>query len=198
MQKLDRTLLASPGVGSRRPSVVEVQQSAKPFTVHDRSRAASRWREQPIPDSLVVSLAVVVRLEFPDRPCQRPLAKQDHPLEAIRLGREYEPLRVRTTVWRSGWNPNELHAVIPEDLFALGRVLRIAIDDEVGATAKKAIVESDPIERGLLHKGGVRSRRRADYLDFPALQAQREQHVVGDETSRRPHLRREEVCCGEG
>ena len=121
----------------------------------------------------------------------------DHPFDALRLRCANEPLGVRTAVRRAQWDANDLHAVIPEDFIELGSELLVAIDDEVRATAKKAVIESDPLERRLFHEGRSWPRRRTDDLYASALQAQREEHVVGDETSRSPHLRREEVCRGE-
>jgi transcriptional regulator with AAA-type ATPase domain len=86
---------------SCRIPVVVAKQSAEPLAaVHlPFPRRAELPLDDPVFQSLVIALPVVVLAELPDRPPQGSLPNQDHPIQALRFDRPHEPLRAGVQIW---------------------------------------------------------------------------------------------------
>ena len=92
-----RNYFAAAAEISRRGAVVIVQHSAQPLAAQHCSRMtrlAFIWHDQPVAETLVVSLAVIVRREFVDRLPQRAFTEEDHPVQAGFLDGSNKALRL--------------------------------------------------------------------------------------------------------
>src|SRR5215471_8121632 len=91
---------------SRRLTIIVVQHSAQPLTALDRSVASAVrlfLHDQPVAQSLVVALPVIMLHEFLDGLPQGAFSKQDDPLQARFLDGSDEAFRVGIQVRRARW-----------------------------------------------------------------------------------------------
>ena len=78
--------------------MVETQHPAEPLDALDRADCRCRTiagLDQPIVDSLVISLPVIMRGVLASSSPKRPFSEEDHPIETFILDRSHEPLGVR-------------------------------------------------------------------------------------------------------
>jgi len=83
-------------------SLVVVQQSAKALTPADPSLASTQRAsvDEPVPEPLMIPLAMVVLDVFGDRAPEMALAERDDPIEAFLLDRPHETFGVGIRVRR--------------------------------------------------------------------------------------------------
>ncbi len=86
--------------------------------------------QQPIADSLVVALGVVVREEFGDRPPRHAPAEEHHLRQALVLDGPHEPLGDGVHVRRAHGGQHGLDPRARQRLAERLGELRVAIDDE--------------------------------------------------------------------
>jgi hypothetical protein len=87
------------GAPPSRPLVV-IQQAAEPDTPTDSALDSSRpaTLDQPIPQPLMIPLAMIVLDEFRHDSSEMALAERQHPIEAFLFNGPHEPLRVRIRI----------------------------------------------------------------------------------------------------
>src|SRR5262249_43001107 len=144
--------------GLRRATVVEVQHPAQPLSTQHRAiavRGLGRPDDQPIVESLMVALDVVVRRELRYRPSQVAFA-EGMVFHKHRLDRQHEPLRVRIQVGTSRGQLEALDARSPQQGVELPREQRVAIVDQVAHPAEGPVDRIPEIARHLLHPASVR------------------------------------------
>ena len=112
MSSLDGTLLGC-------SSVVVPQHPAQAAATFDRADGAAHlvtWLDQPIVESLVVPLGVIVALEFHDRIPQALLSEEDHPLQALGLQAAKEPLQIGIQIRRLQRQADRSHSGLAKNL----------------------------------------------------------------------------------
>ena len=75
-----------------------------------------------------------------------PLPHKHHPIEALRLDRENESLRIRVQIWAPRGQPHRRDTCVAEKLSELSRVERIAVMDQEALPFQEA---ADVIEPSL-------------------------------------------------
>src|SRR5947209_2576697 len=91
---------------SRRGAVVIVQHPAQTLAAPDRSTLISMAfirRDQPVAETLVVSLAMIMRNELVNPFSQRALTEEDHALQAGFFNAAHESLGICIQIRRSRW-----------------------------------------------------------------------------------------------
>ena len=92
------------GIDLRSGAMVEAQHPAGALGAFDDARwgfGANGRLDQPIIDSLMIPLPVIVSGVLASRLSQRPLAEEDHSIETLILDRPNEPLGVRVQIGRT-------------------------------------------------------------------------------------------------
>jgi hypothetical protein len=92
-----------PADESSRDSLVVVQQAAKALTPVDPSLASTQRPtvDEPVPEPLMIPLAMVVLDELRERSSKVALTKQYEPVEALMFDRPHEAFSVRVRIGRS-------------------------------------------------------------------------------------------------
>src|ERR1700722_4788128 len=88
-------------VRARRETIVVVELAAQPLASQDWSTIANHGfdgHDQPVADSLVIALAVLMQNELVNPFAQRGLTEENHTLQAGLLDPAHESLRVRVQI----------------------------------------------------------------------------------------------------
>jgi hypothetical protein len=141
----------------------------------------------------MVPLAMVVSDELGEGAEEATLPEEDQAVEALLPDRAHEALRVGVGIRRPDGHQHDPHAGTLEDLAEAIGPLAIAIADE------NAVAHQEPIDRigqstsRLRHEPAIRGGRRPCHVNPLASEIEHEERVVGEESSRGPHLSGEEV-----
>ena len=122
-----------------------------------------------------------------------PLTQGDDSIQALLLDGPDEPLRMRVAVRRTRRCPNHANARRVEQLLRSAAPLRIPIAQQDPSLAQQAVALTGHMPQALNDECLVRVRRRTDHSHPARVQLQNERGVVRHQSSRRPHLGREEV-----
>ena len=88
--------------GSGRVAVVVVQHAAHalaPLNLPGVAQVARFWTDEPVPQSLMIALGVIMSDEVLNGCAQRLLAEEDHAIQAGLLDAAHKSLRVGVPVW---------------------------------------------------------------------------------------------------
>ncbi len=131
--------------------------------------------------------------EIPDGLVERSPSEENHLLQALRFDGFHKSFSVRIAVWRSCWNLHQLDTVVIQNLFKLGGELRVAVDDHVGRSAEKPIVEGREIKGSLFHEQAIWVGCRTNDVNSASCDLDDKERVDGDKTLSRPHFGCEEI-----
>lgn len=123
------------------------------------------------------------------------LAENNKPIETLPLDPLYPGFREGIRIWTQRRNGPEFEAIGFEDRTELLRELAVPIQDDVcGLVLVWLFVEDHAHVAGLLgHPRAIGVGRHAGDVDTPCVNMDEEQDIVGNRSSQRPDLRREEV-----
>lgn len=99
-----------------RRSLVVIQQATAPLAATNLADASARRvpLDQPIFESLVIPLVMVVIDEVPECAAKMALAKRHQPIKAFVFDRPHEPFGIGVRIGRLKRGLHDLHARIPE------------------------------------------------------------------------------------
>ena len=95
--------------------------------------------DQPIAETLVAPLSMIVLHERANGPTQCRLRKEDHPVKALALDRENESLGVGVEIRRPHRQAHYLRSGLDQQPSELLAVLRIPVEEEVPLPEEKAV-----------------------------------------------------------
>jgi len=130
---------------SRRLSVVELQNAAKPLAHDDApsgSRCASRERNEVV-EALVIALGVVVLDELLHDAPQVTLAERNNMSQALLPDRANEPLGIRVQIRAPRRQAQQVDVHVGEQPLELARVEGIPVDDEVNEAPERPVVSQN-------------------------------------------------------
>ncbi len=131
-----------PADESSRDSLVVVQQPAKALTPTDPSLASTQRAtvDEPVPEPLMIPLAMVVLDEFRGRSSKVALTKRYKPIEALEFDRPHEAFSVRVRIGRL---KRRLH-----DMYARRyRPTAVARPDSTFRLNRRSVCDGRPRER---------------------------------------------------
>jgi hypothetical protein len=157
-----------PADESSRDSLVIVQQAAKALTPVDPSLASTQRAtvDEPVPEPLMIPLAMVVLDEFRERSLKVALTKRYEPIEALVFDRPHEAFSVRVRIGRPKRRLHDMYAGIGQQLSHVLTSLSVSIADQY-ATVAQGPVRYGQRATDLAHEQIIGIRCRPDNLDAP-------------------------------
>ncbi len=102
-------------------------------------------------------------------------------------------VQIRTPGWKYEW----LYMTRFDDRAKRIREFCIAVMDEISTVFKETPFIHSDIPRDLFHPSLIRMRRDPGHLNATALEKDKEQHIVSDQTTRCEHFHGEKVSPSE-
>ena len=180
----------------RGPPFVVVEDSAQPFMALNSGihiDHAVLFLDQPIVESLMIPLGVIVLRVFLHRVPQMPLAQRDDLGKTLGFDRTNESLRMRVQVWASRGKHHWFDPRGFQDLAKRPREQWIAVVDEIARTIQEPIFGIGEITRDLAHPGSIGSGKNPRDLDPPGLEVDDEENEISNQTGPSNHFDTEEV-----
>ena len=182
---------------SGRLTIVVIQHSAQPLAAADGSNATDACvilYDQPVAQSLVVALPMIVLNDFVEGLPQGTFPEQDHPFQAGLFDGSDEPLGVGIQI---GWARQQFHGFHPSGLQSLQklcRVQRVAVMDQVSFAHQETVRRITEVTCHLAHPEPVRLSPQSCDLHPSARRVDYEEHQKSRQASLRSSLDGEEVC----
>ena len=107
--------------------------------------------QQPVAESLMISLAVVVGHVLCNRVPKRCPSEEDHPTQALFLYGSDESFRERIQIGRTWRQSNDVDTLADEYVTKSVRVFCISVENHIPFAAQKAIVHIGDVARDLRH-----------------------------------------------
>jgi len=145
--------------------------------------SVSTREEQPIVFALMVSFVVIVAAVLCKHPRQRTLAEQDQFGQALLFHRTDPTLCERIQIRALGGQLNRLYATACQRGPKRSTELRIPIMQHITAGMKIAQRFLRRTTSDLFHPFFIWMSGDPGYLHAPALQMEKEQHIIGHQTS---------------
>src|SRR5688572_1295788 len=139
--------------------MIEAKQPAEPLATLDTlasPRDVARRFDEPVPDSLVIALSVVVRDVLTDRSPKVRFADRDDLRQTLRLDRSNESLRIRVEIRAAAREPYGMHTRALERCAKRLCEERVSVVNEVAAPEKESVFAVCPVSSDLVHPGSAR------------------------------------------
>jgi len=111
--------------------------------------------DQPVAQTLVDSLTMIIGQELTGRLAQRAFSEQDHPVQAGLLDRSGEPLCVGIQIRRPGRQLHGLHSTGGQRPQVLRREQRVAVVDQVLLPRQEAVPSLTETPGRLVHPDSI-------------------------------------------
>src|SRR5215831_1115624 len=179
-------------------TIVVVQHSTQPRAALDGCSAISDklfLDDEPIVQTLVVALVVVVQHKLVDGLPHRALAEQNYWFQARLLDGFHKALRVSIEIRRAWRQLNRLHSGGFQDLQEFRSEQGIPVMDQISLTDQEAFRSIAEIACHLAHPEPIGIPRDSGELNPTARQVDEEEHQESRQTLPSPGLDGEEVRC---
>src|SRR6516165_11907972 len=176
---------------SGRLTMIVVEHSTQPRAALDGCSAISDklfLDDEPIVQTLVVALPVIMLHEFLDGLPQGSFSAQDDPLEARFLDGSDEAFRIGIQVRRARWQFQRLHAAALQNLQEFRSEQRVAVMDQVSLPGQKAFLRVTEVPGHLADPQPVRLPGDSTDLHPPTRQVDEEKHQESGQPLARPGL----------
>ena len=149
--------------------------------------------DQSIVQTLVIPFSVEMDQVLFDGASKRSLAKQDHPVQALRFDRSHTTLTKCIQIRGAVWQADRLGSSILQQTPESAAEFAVAIHDQESLVPEKAVHRVRDVPSDLHHPGSVWVRRNSRDMDSSRREFHDEQDVEGNESTESPYLDGEEV-----
>src|SRR6516164_2796126 len=149
--------------------------------------------DEPIVQTLVVALVMVVQHKLVDGPPHGAFAEQNHSFQARLLDGSHKALRVGIEIRRAWRQLNRLHSGGFQDLQEFRSEQGIPVMNQISLTDLEAFRSVTEVTSDLTHPKAIRLPRHSGDLDPPTRQVDEKEHQESRQTLARPGLEGEEI-----
>jgi hypothetical protein len=166
------------------------EQTAKALMAFDRARhvVIRWWNNESAFETLMRSLAIVMRDILSNCEPQMTFAKKDELAQTFALDRKYESLCESVEIWAPCWQAHRLHTRVrqkPTDIFGEDR---ISVHDEMRLANEKTVLGVQKISHGLHHPCTRWSVNDAADFNTTRSQVDDDEHVIPNEPMQSQNL----------
>jgi hypothetical protein len=181
-------------------AMVEAQHPPEPLVAFDGARCrfgTVRRLDQPIIDPLMIPLPVIVNGVLTSCLSKRPLAEEDHAIEALLLDRSNESFGVGVQVGRAVGQAHDFDTGILQEIPERDGELGIPVEDEEPFLSEGSIDGIGEVPADLYHPRFTWTGRDSSNVDATCCEFDHEEDIERDESTRCPDLDGEEVRGGK-
>src|SRR5436309_7123615 len=180
-------------------AVLVPQEPAQPLAATNVSAIARKrfWRDQVVPEPLMIPLSMVVGYELVEDTDQAPFPEENQAVETLLANRAHEPFRVGVGVRRLDGREDDANPRAFHDVSESLGPLAVPVADEDPMARQEPLDGVGETTRRLGHECGIGIGRRPHHVNPPAPEIDHKGRVLGHQPTRRPDFGRAEVGPGD-